>query len=384
MASKCFITVRRLIVVNTLSCLAICVGHVAAAQDTECSVSSVDDAIRNGTLRKQSDDPVTNSVILNERILLIKEFGLSPTFYFMSGSGASKACAIPENIDPTHIKGGAIAFGLSLLEKEVSAAGGYQNVLSVPAIMAHEFAHILQYRNDSVLVGVQFELQADYLAGWYMGRRAKVVSSPGGSKRILSEVIKTFYAKGDYDFNDPEHHGTPEERMEAVSEGFKTSDLLLTQAYARSLQYIAEKYPTGGPSPINPNEFEAALRDIIKQSSNKFADLHGDLRSDHQHTWIAKKILPTALRCEVEWKNDYQGDYNCVMARNMDEAAIRDAWSNLAELVHKRFPDWPVETRPDVKEFHSPNSGDLTIDVRTVKSVVTGRQLEVEVAYDDY
>jgi hypothetical protein len=384
MAGKCFITVRRLIAFATLSCLAIFVAHVAAAQDTECSVSAVADGIRSGTLKKQTDDPITNRVILNERLLLIQEFRLSPTFYFMSGSDASKACAIAENIDPTHIKGGAIAFGISLLDKEVRAAGGYQNVLSVPAIMAHEFAHLLQYRNDSALVGVQFELQADYLAGWYMGRRAKLVAS-GGSDRVLHSVMKTFYDKGDYDFNDPQHHGTPEERMTAISEGFKTSDLLLTDAYARSLQFIANNNSQkGGASPIVPNAFAAALRDIIKQSSNKFADLHGALRTDHQHTWIATTTLPSALRCEVEEKNGYEGNYNCVMAQNMDETAIRSAWSDLAEVVQRHFPDWRVETLPDLKVFHSPQSGDVTISVRAAKSVVTGRQLEVEVAYDNY
>jgi len=119
-----------------------------AADESDCSLASVTDGIQKGLIIKRSDDPVANHAMYLERKMLLSEFHLFPSFYFMTGKASTNACAFPED-DPDH---GVVTFGEELLRKEVSDAGGPEYASSVPAIMAHEFAHLLQIKNGTTLL----------------------------------------------------------------------------------------------------------------------------------------------------------------------------------------------------------------------------------------
>jgi hypothetical protein len=302
----------------------------------------------------------------------------------MTGTASKSACAFPEN-DP---EAGIVAFGEELLMAEVKQAGGPEFASSVPAIMAHEFAHLLQIKNGSVSRGSQSELQADYIAGWYMGRRAKFVPN-SASQQSLQNIMRSFYAKGDYEMNDPSHHGTPDERVAAISAGFDHSNLRLPDAYAASISFVSS---AGGlhRKDYDPLELADALRNIMKYQGSGFADLRGPLDEDSKSTWIATTLLPSATKCVVEWRNKYQGDYNCVMAANLDEASAEEKWKQLVNDVHTRFAgDWKTDDRqsslPKRVVFTSPQSDDISVSVSLAKGTRrTGYNIEIEIPFDNY
>jgi predicted metalloprotease len=95
--------------------------------------------------------------------------------------------------------------------------------VGVAAVCAHEFGHILQFklnlfaRLDSGQRTVKrSELHADYLAGFFAGRRK--LEKPDFPAAVFAT---TKFASGDYDVHDPQHHGTPQERAAAVVRGFE-------------------------------------------------------------------------------------------------------------------------------------------------------------------
>ncbi len=121
---------------------------------------------------------------------------------------------------------GSVQIGKTLLLKEIVNSNGY---ISVTGIMAHEYAHIVQFQQKSLLEGKFSELQADYLAGWYLGKAKNI------DDKDLQTFAKSLYEKGDFDFYSIQHHGTPKERAEAMISGFQNSSLSLSEAYNSSL-----------------------------------------------------------------------------------------------------------------------------------------------------
>jgi predicted metalloprotease len=89
-------------------------------------------------------------------------------------------------------------------------------------IIAHEYAHNVQeelgIRSRGVTVKL-FELQADCLAGAWANSEYYAGLLEGGD---YAEAVGTADLVGDYDFTDPEHHGTPAERAAAWKFGYDT------------------------------------------------------------------------------------------------------------------------------------------------------------------
>ncbi len=87
-------------------------------------------------------------------------------------------------------------------------------------ILAHEYAHAAQtigrFRPQNI---TQIELQADCLAGFYMG----VMPNVTFDRKDIEEIAAIAYQVGDYEFNNRQHHGTPKQRAQAVLSGFQAS-----------------------------------------------------------------------------------------------------------------------------------------------------------------
>jgi uncharacterized protein len=87
-------------------------------------------------------------------------------------------------------------------------------------ILAHEYAHAAQtvggFRPKNI---TQIELQADCLAGFYMGAMPNVTFDT----QDIQQIAQIAYQVGDYEVNNRQHHGTPQERAQAVLSGFKAS-----------------------------------------------------------------------------------------------------------------------------------------------------------------
>jgi len=136
---------------------------------------------------------------------------------------------------------GTVLFGQGML---AMLRGGQENPdVSVAAVCAHEFGHILQFRHgltDQLQSGQsttkRAELQADFFAGYFAGvRKHQKPSFPA------AVFAMTFYNFGDTDFSKPSHHGTSDERASALSHGFQSAfndKRSLSEAIDISMRYV--------------------------------------------------------------------------------------------------------------------------------------------------
>jgi predicted metalloprotease len=103
------------------------------------------------------------------------------------------------------------------------AAGDF----GVAYVLAHEYAHNLQQEfgifdaRRASASAEPFELQADCLAGsWGNSVYQQGLLEEGD----IEEAIDTALAVGDFDIDNAQHHGTPEQRREAWLLGFEGGD----------------------------------------------------------------------------------------------------------------------------------------------------------------
>ncbi len=147
---------------------------------------------------------------------LVTFFKVSPRGFFMDEQSPN-ALATSENISNYPDADGTIIFGTKLMLRELQRDNGIG--YSVPAIMAHEFAHILQFKK--IRNGEHerprtrnMELHADFLAGWYLSHRHKFKTTEFDPARNAFEEM------GDTDYTSIDHHGTPQERLKAITGGY--------------------------------------------------------------------------------------------------------------------------------------------------------------------
>lgn len=80
-------------------------------------------------------------------------------------------------------------------------------------IVAHEYAHAMQtaYGFQPSITPIS-ELQADCLAGVYIG----LIPNIEFDNRDIQEIASFAYRIGDYNWHNPQYHGTPQQRVKAV------------------------------------------------------------------------------------------------------------------------------------------------------------------------
>ncbi len=176
---------------------------------------------------------------------LQKVFGVEAKLFLLKESTGPNAFAIGQavpqvlnqfQIKPEQSRDGMVFFGMNLMQAEYKSEFG--TGYAVPSIIAHEYAHIMQFKSRFSL-GIKWqELHADYLAGWFTGHRRRHYP------QNIDESIKSFFSKGDYDFNNSQHHGTPQERMSAFVAGLnlnlRSNVSSGTEAYNQGLKYLQQ------------------------------------------------------------------------------------------------------------------------------------------------
>lgn len=136
---------------------------------------------------------------------------------------------------------GTVLFGQILLG---DILGGKDNPdVAVAAICAHEFGHILQFKHGlEKVVGKdqptikRIELQADFFAGYFAGIRKKEKPSYPAAVFAMTQFLL-----GDQNLGSQGHHGTPDERGKAVSEGFRSAyhlDMPIAECIAASTKFV--------------------------------------------------------------------------------------------------------------------------------------------------
>ena len=152
-------------------------------------------------------------------VRLSELFSERPGFGFADDSDGPNAYAT----DRTQVPGtwGTVCFGQALFKDLMER---YQDKgWAVMAVAAHEFGHIAQFRSgvDGQLLKYQstvkrVELHADFLSGYFLGVRKR--QQPSIKVRAAGDML---YRIGDYEFHNPNHHGTPDQRVMAAETGFK-------------------------------------------------------------------------------------------------------------------------------------------------------------------
>lgn len=356
-----------------------------AGGDKDMCYFSAKDALKSGILVRESPDAQTNEAIFEERRVLLHTFHLFPSFYYIVGDGDSNAYATREIFNGK--EDGTIALGLALIQAEIRSNGGRENALSIPAIIAHEFGHLLQFKFGTMATGALAEIQADFLAGWYLGRRVKGEKLTSAA---LGSVMRSFYEKGDYAFNQPTHHGTPEERSRAIQRGYSYSTLKLNDAYEVSVQFVGlpKPNPEGPMSFAIDDGFKEILRGVLAKRDSGFVALKGDLVPGLTASWGAKIRLPGSLDCSIVWRNEYQGEYDCIMVETLERDIATNEWQKLvAEL---QTSDWETKiASTSGKEFERSatvrigDDQDFSVSLSD-KTAVSGYQITISISFDNY
>lgn len=157
------------------------------------------------------------------------QLGVRPAAFFYDDSDSPNAFAVPNVANPAY-PDGTVVCGLSLISTELKRDGhGY----AVPTILAHEFGHIMQFKYIDNFEGSSgAELHADFMAGWYLARELASLFVDAQSS------LHAFFEIGDYEFNSPQHHGTPNERVNALLRGSSTRSLDPYSAFVAGRRYV--------------------------------------------------------------------------------------------------------------------------------------------------
>ncbi|MDC0644011.1 hypothetical protein OAP32_00375 [Crocinitomicaceae bacterium] len=155
--------------------------------------------------------------------------------YAGSNGLASNRCS-------NHNCNGTIALGKHLLLSEFYKRGPKTNEklgqYMIVAILAHEFAHIYQYKHPELKFknSVIQEIHADMLAGWYMSKylisKFEITNDDfvfglygnekmDGASDIMSDMRIGFGWMGDEQYWSPQHHGDYFTRLSAFGEAWR-------------------------------------------------------------------------------------------------------------------------------------------------------------------
>jgi predicted metalloprotease len=147
------------------------------------------------------------------------KFKVNPGFAFYDDHRTPNAFATPRTVLPD--SRGTVLMGMRLFGQCMS--NHHDDGMTVIAICAHEFGHLHQMQSDynARLTRLDktvkpVELHADFLAGYFLAGRKE--EHPDLD---LHTVGANFDRMGDTDFNSPQHHGTAQERIAAITAGYR-------------------------------------------------------------------------------------------------------------------------------------------------------------------
>jgi hypothetical protein len=150
------------------------------------------------------------------------QLGVLPDFAFYDDWHHPDAHATPATRKSKR-EDGTVLFGRRMLKRTMAEITN--PLVAVTAVCAHEYGHIVQFQrnlHEKLLAGQRtvkrVELHADFLAGYYAASRWL------RDKTYQPVVFATkLEALGDNRVDKLLHHGTPEERGQAVVRGFRAA-----------------------------------------------------------------------------------------------------------------------------------------------------------------
>jgi len=131
---------------------------------------------------------------------------------------------------PQAFTGPKVAMGDGVMEGLASVGLGNIAALANQAVYAHEFGHQIQFKNNYFADAVPgattqaeltryTELMADAYSGYYLAHQ----NLGKTTKQQIRDAERAFFNLGDCAFDNPGHHGTPNQREAAVDFGMEVA-----------------------------------------------------------------------------------------------------------------------------------------------------------------
>jgi hypothetical protein len=153
---------------------------------------------------------------------------------FYVDDGSSYNAFASQNVTDNMVQDGSVYLGEHLLRDKLWKLTSAK--LAIIAVLAHEYAHVWQYKAGYGLSGRQQELHADFLAGYYLGKKGYVSLS-----ELKNFADTLYYSIVSMGFFDTESHGSVEERGAAMIGGFKMRHENIGAAYSKGLLSILKE-----------------------------------------------------------------------------------------------------------------------------------------------
>jgi hypothetical protein len=118
------------------------------------------------------------------------------------------------------------------------------------AVLGHEFGHHVQYEDNlftSPLTGAEATRRTELMAdtfGTYFATHSRGLAL--NAKRVL-QAEKSFYEVGDCAFDNPGHHGTPNQRLHASQWGANLADTAQKQGHILPSLTVARAFDAALP-----------------------------------------------------------------------------------------------------------------------------------------
>ena len=197
-------------------------GAAARAADEEfqgCFLRAASSTLLDRiTVRLSSGDKEADQVCIAAEQELRREFRVAPDTWFYDDGKYPNALATWLRRSDGASNDGTVFLGLRLVARVTRRDALNRHwQLRLTSIVAHEWAHIVQYSRGRRAPGKGAELHANFLAGWFLARTGV---TGGGSEAGRGDSMLRMYGLGDYEYGHPDHHGTPLERAFAIGDGF--------------------------------------------------------------------------------------------------------------------------------------------------------------------
>ena len=231
-----------------------------------------------------------------------KDFGVTAALCFYDNSDGMNAMAMPDAMfadgpDGTVLMGDNLTrleWGrepiIPLFPFKFTIGGAWQ---SVEIIVAHEYAHILQYKKGFRPNGPwEMEPHADFMAGWLLGvkmeRMIQFYGQDIGSFGI-EEGARSMFQKGDTLFNDGEHHGEPQLRAAMVHGGFNArKEIQEAYVHGVSTRSVDDLVKAMGMTGISKSQVSRLCEEIdgrVKEFLNR------PIEGSWPYVWISSSTI---------------------------------------------------------------------------------------------
>jgi hypothetical protein len=205
---------------SCLSAFPLCAASDAAdAPFQGCFLQAASDNFLDKiTFLLSSNDKEVDQICAGAERDLRREFRVSPHTWFYDDGAHPNAFATW--LLRSGFKGdGTVCLGIRYIKQATRRNElNRQWKTRLTGIMAHEWAHIVQFNRGHRVPGKFTELHADFLAGWFLGRTTS--ARPGSPDQQRADGLYRFGGMGDFEYSNPQHHGTPGERAGAITKGF--------------------------------------------------------------------------------------------------------------------------------------------------------------------